>query len=94
MTLSINDTQHNNALRYAECRYAKCRVLFTFMLSVNMLNVIMQSVVMLSVMAPQKIIGPIFFLQNFVAENFRRRENRFRQKVQNINQEKVENSIY
>ncbi len=25
MTLSINDTQRNNALHYAECHYAECR---------------------------------------------------------------------
>jgi hypothetical protein len=24
LTLSINDTEHNNALHYAECRYAEC----------------------------------------------------------------------
>ncbi len=49
MTLSINDTQHNHALHYAECR-ADCLVLFTVMLSVAMLNVIM-----LIVEAPQKM---------------------------------------
>ncbi len=33
MTLSINDTQHNNALyHYAECHYAECRILFIVML--------------------------------------------------------------
>ncbi len=25
MTLSIIDTQHNNALQYTECHYAECR---------------------------------------------------------------------
>jgi hypothetical protein len=40
MTLSITDTQHNNALHYAECHYADCRVLFIVMLSVVMLNVV------------------------------------------------------
>jgi hypothetical protein len=45
MTLSINDTQHNNALHYAECLYADCRVLVTVMLSVIMLNAVMLSVV-------------------------------------------------
>jgi len=45
MTLSITDTQHNNALYYAECPYAKCRVLFTVLVSVIRLNVVMLSVV-------------------------------------------------
>jgi hypothetical protein len=40
MTLSISDTQHNNALPWAECRYAECRILFTIMLSVIMLSVV------------------------------------------------------
>jgi hypothetical protein len=40
ITLSISDTQHNNALRYAECNNAECHVLFIVMLSVVMLNVV------------------------------------------------------
>ncbi len=52
MTLSISDTQHNNALLHAECRYADCRVLFIVRLCVIMLNVIMLSVAMLSGLAP------------------------------------------
>jgi hypothetical protein len=47
MTLSIINTQHNNAVLCAECRYAECRILFTIML-----NVIILSVIMLSVVAP------------------------------------------
>jgi hypothetical protein len=43
MTLDINDTEHNNALR----RYAECHVLF-----IIMLNVITLKIVMLSVVAP------------------------------------------
>jgi hypothetical protein len=34
MTLSINDTQRNNAPPCAECHYAEYRVLFTIILSV------------------------------------------------------------
>ncbi len=45
MTLSITDTEPNNALHYAECE-----VLFIVMLSGVML-----SVVMLSVVTPRKI---------------------------------------
>jgi hypothetical protein len=45
MTLSINDTQHDNSLPYADCSYAECHVLFTIMLSVTMLHVVMLSVV-------------------------------------------------
>jgi len=61
MTLSITDTQHNNALHYAECYYAECHSLFVVMLSVIMmnvviLNVIMLNVVMLSVMAPYDVM--------------------------------------
>jgi hypothetical protein len=52
MTLSISDTQHNNALLHAECRYADCHVLFIVMYCVIMLNVSMLSVAMLSVLAP------------------------------------------
>ncbi len=44
MTLNVNDSQHNNALHYAECR-----VIFIVMLSVIVLNLIMLSVVMLNV---------------------------------------------
>jgi hypothetical protein len=47
MTLSINDTQHNNALQTAECR-----ILFTVMLSAIILSVVMLNVVMLSVAVP------------------------------------------
>ena len=49
MSLSISDTQLNNAMPCAECRYAECHVLFTIMLSVIMLNVVMVNVVMLNV---------------------------------------------
>jgi hypothetical protein len=45
MTLSIIDTQRNNALQNAECNYAKCHILFIVMLSVITLNVIMLIVV-------------------------------------------------
>ncbi len=34
IALSITDTQHNNAIRYAECNHAECHVLFVVMLSV------------------------------------------------------------
>jgi hypothetical protein len=54
MTLSIIDTQHNNALSCAECRYVDCRILFTFMLSVIMLNV-----VRLIVVAPKLGVCPL-----------------------------------
>jgi hypothetical protein len=37
VTLSINDTQHNNALHYAERYNAECRI-FIVMLSVIMLS--------------------------------------------------------
>ncbi len=57
MTLSISETQHNNALPCAECRYPECVVLFTIMLSNIMLNVSVLSVVMLSVVASQ--LGPM-----------------------------------
>jgi hypothetical protein len=40
MTQSTSDTQHNNALPYAECRYAECRILFAIMLSVILLSVV------------------------------------------------------
>ncbi len=26
--LSMNDTQHNNAMRYPDCSYAECHILF------------------------------------------------------------------
>jgi hypothetical protein len=51
MTLSITDTQHNNALHYDLRCYAECHALFIVMLSVIMLNG-----VMLSVVAPSNII--------------------------------------
>jgi hypothetical protein len=28
MTLSIIDTQHNNAMNYAECHHAECRIYY------------------------------------------------------------------
>jgi hypothetical protein len=46
MTRSITDTQHNNALHYAECH-----ALFFVMLNVILLNVVMLSVIMLRVTA-------------------------------------------
>jgi hypothetical protein len=52
MTLSINDTQPNNALPCAERRYAECHVLFTIVLSDFMLNVVMLSVVTPSLPLP------------------------------------------
>ncbi len=30
MTLGINDTQHNNALHYAERRYAECCIFYGY----------------------------------------------------------------
>jgi hypothetical protein len=42
VTYSIKDTEHNNALYYAECR-----ILYYIMLNVVMLNVVMCSVVAL-----------------------------------------------
>ncbi len=54
MTLSISDTQHNNALLCAECRYVEYRVLVAIVLSGIMLNVDMLNVVMLSVVGPDQ----------------------------------------
>jgi hypothetical protein len=48
VTLSIIDTQNNNALP-SDCHYVKCLVLFITLLNVNMLSVVKLSVVMLSV---------------------------------------------
>ncbi len=48
MSLSISDTQHNNALPCAECRHAECRVLFSIMLSDIMLNVSVLSVALVA----------------------------------------------
>ncbi len=59
MTLSLSDTQHNNALLCAECRYPKCHVLFAVMLSVIMLNVVMLSVIMLKVVM-LSVLVPFF----------------------------------
>ncbi len=36
----VCDTQHNNALHFAECHNAECHVLFIVLLSVVMLNVV------------------------------------------------------
>ncbi len=57
MTLSISDTQHNNALPCTECHYAEYRVLLTILLSVILLNVIMRSVVKLNVVM-LSVVGP------------------------------------
>ncbi len=46
VTLSINDTQDDNALQNAMRCYAECHILFIIMLNVIMLNVIMLSVVL------------------------------------------------
>jgi hypothetical protein len=51
MTLCITDTQHKNALHYAEC-HSEYRVLFIVMLNVIMLTVIMLNAVMLNAMDP------------------------------------------
>jgi hypothetical protein len=58
MTLSITDTEHNNAL-HCECSYTEKRVLFIVipMPSVVILNVIMLSVVMLNVTIQHSAIG-------------------------------------
>ncbi len=45
MTLSKNDTLHNNTFRCVQCHYAQCRILFFIMLSVIMLSVVMLNVV-------------------------------------------------
>ncbi len=52
MALSLNDTQYNNTLIYAECHFAECRVLINVLLNVKMLSVIMLNVVMLRVVSP------------------------------------------
>jgi hypothetical protein len=62
MTLSINDTRHNNIsleCLYAECRYGECHVLFIVMQDVILLNVVMLSfitliVILMSVIRPLK----------------------------------------
>jgi hypothetical protein len=56
MSLSITDTQHNNALHFAECHCAQRRVLFIVVLSAVLMSVIMLNVVMLSVVDPTKHI--------------------------------------
>ncbi len=52
MTLGINDTQHNDALRYVVCHYAKWCVLIIVMLSViaeyRILFIVMLSSITLS----------------------------------------------
>ena len=62
VTLSINDTEHDNAQHNALGHYAECHALFIEILSASMLNVLMLSAVilnvaMLSVMAPN---GAVF----------------------------------
>jgi hypothetical protein len=49
----VCDTEHNNALHYAECQYVQCRILH-----IVVLNVIIPSVTMLSVVAPLKSQTP------------------------------------
>jgi hypothetical protein len=44
MTLSIINTQHNNALHSAESRSAECCIIITIILSVIMLSGVMLSV--------------------------------------------------
>ncbi len=56
MTLSITDTQYNNAVRYAEWHHAECRVLFTVMMSIIMLNVVVLNVIMLNAVALLKFV--------------------------------------
>jgi hypothetical protein len=65
ITFSITDTQHNNALQYAECRYAECRVTFAIMLSVIMvmktvmIGVATLNVIILSVVAPSPLLANV-----------------------------------
>ncbi len=56
MTFCINDTQHNNALHYAECRILFAVMLSIIILDVVMLSVVVLDVVMLSVVAPLKMV--------------------------------------
>ncbi len=62
VTLSMNDTEHDNAQNYAHCHYARTRVLF-----IAMLNVIILSFVMLNVVA--LIVVNIVELVRFVIIN-------------------------
>jgi hypothetical protein len=62
MTLSPTDTQHNNAVHYADCSYAACPILFIVMLSVIMLNVVILSVIMLNVVILSVIILNVIIL--------------------------------
>jgi hypothetical protein len=52
------DTQHSNALHYAECHYAEYCVLFIVMLTVYILNINMQSVAMMNVVL-LSVVAPI-----------------------------------
>jgi hypothetical protein len=61
MTLSINDTQHNNALYYAECRILFIVMLIVIMLNFVILSVIMLSVIMLNVVT-LSVVGPLILL--------------------------------
>ncbi len=69
MTLSITDTQYNNAVRYAECHHAECRVLFTVTMSVNMLNVVVLSVVMLNVIM-LNVVAPLNLSSLIITKGF------------------------
>ncbi len=62
MTLSITDTEHDNALQYAKYHCAKCCVLFIGMLNVDMLNVVMLNVVMLNVVMLNVIMQSVVML--------------------------------
>jgi hypothetical protein len=60
MILSINNSQNNYALHYAECLILFIVMLIVIMLNVFMLSVLMLNVVMLSVVAPARFVNLLF----------------------------------
>jgi hypothetical protein len=68
MSLSITDTQHNNALHYSECHCAQHHVLFIVVLSAILMGIIILNVVMLSIVAPTKHINCSLFKSFMIIE--------------------------
>ena len=68
MTLSLTDTQHNNALDYAEYGSAECHVLSIATLSVITLGVVMLNTVMMNAIMPNIVMVNVVMLSCHYAE--------------------------
>ncbi len=78
VTLSINESEDNNALYCAECHHTECRIWFIIMLCVLILNAILLSVAMLNVIL-MSVVASIYIIEIYRGQLWKGKQNIFKQ---------------